>query len=145
MSTRKCSHYLGTIETRRGSSIPPVPPALATGTGSQTQELKECAESLATSQRLSLLVLPTTAHAAEAESSALHRYCVEYGVIKEGGTPCTEMSSLCDKSQSGMPNERACAAADIITCWYRGIRPGAKFDACMDQQAKTRQQFRNNQ
>jgi hypothetical protein len=93
---------------------------------------------------ISLLVLPTTAHAAEAESSALHRYCVEYGVIKEGGTSCTEMSSLCDKSQSGMPNERACAAADIITCWYRGIRPGAKFDACMDQQAKTRQQFRNN-
>jgi hypothetical protein len=71
---------------------------------------------------ISLLVLPTIAHAAEAESSALHRYCVEYGVIREGGISCTETSSYCDKSQGGMPNERACAAADILTCWYRGIR-----------------------
>jgi hypothetical protein len=94
---------------------------------------------------LASAIIVVTSVLAEAEPSALHRYCIQYGVIKEGGTSCTEMSSYCDKSQSGMPNERACAAADILTCWYRGIRPGAKFDACMDQQAKIRQQFRSNQ
>jgi hypothetical protein len=63
--------------------------------------------------------------------SALDRYCRQAGVTK--GSPCVEVARDCGKpTEYAMVADRTCFAADIVTCWHRGLRPGAKFDACLD-------------
>jgi hypothetical protein len=69
--------------------------------------------------------------------SALDRYCRQAGVTK--AEPCVEVARDCGKpTEYAMVADRTCMAADIVTCWNRGLRPGAKLDACVDEQARHR-------
>jgi hypothetical protein len=69
--------------------------------------------------------------------SQLDRYCIRESGVK---APCAEVASLCGKSE-GMPNERACFAVDILTCWALGLRPGrSAFDACLTRQDRVRRE-----
>jgi hypothetical protein len=73
---------------------------------------------------------------AKAES-ALDRYCRQAGVTK--AEPCVEVARDCGKpTEYAMVADRTCMAADIVTCWNRGLRPGAKLDACVAEQARHR-------
>ena len=58
--------------------------------------------------------------------SALDRYCRQAGVTK--AEPCVEVARDCGKpTEYAMVADRTCMAADIVTCWNCGLRPGAKL------------------
>jgi hypothetical protein len=81
------------------------------------------------------VVLGTCASASA--ESALDRYCRQAGVTK--AEPCTEVARECgNPTEYAMVADRSCMAADIVTCWKYGLRPGAKLDACVNEQARHR-------
>lgn len=82
------------------------------------------------------LVAISTSSTAKAES-ALDRYCRNSGV--SGFIPCIKVAHDCGKpTEYAMVADRNCMAADIVTCWNRGLRPGVELDVCVAKQALKR-------
>jgi len=78
------------------------------------------------------------ASAANADT-VLDRYCRQAGVTKTGGATCIETARGCGRpTEYAMVADRTCLAADIVTCWGFGLRPGAKLDACVDEMQNRR-------